>query len=54
MIVENLANESELRLNKDLKYLNILNSTYNLDELYSYLDNFRNKTQYVVTFCYGL
>ena len=49
--MENLAIETELSLNKDIKYINY-NSTSNLDELYSFLTINTNKTQYVLTFCY--
>jgi hypothetical protein len=53
-IVNYLAEETELTLYKDVQYLPISkdNSTVNLDELYSYLVENANKTQYVVTFCY--
>ena len=52
LIVENLAIETELELNNEMKYIFSSNDSMNIEELYSYLSRNNNKTKYVVTFCY--
>lgn len=54
MIINNLAIETDLIINKDIKLITISsnNSTSNLDDLYDYLNINKNKTQFIITFCY--